>query len=126
MWILLPWILQGFDIVHNEIVGFVQFGWEWQDQMFTIESEENVKDFVFLLSTRNTENCPSNCNNFPPFHHRRFPYGLCHHLSRPAYSLTYERDVKPLPQRLSYLPLPDHERLAPCASHHQIDVQFSR
>lgn len=48
MWILLPWILQGFDIVHNEIVGFVQFGWEWQDQMFTIESEEKCEGFCIL------------------------------------------------------------------------------
>lgn len=57
----------------------------------------------------------SNCNNI-----LIFPYGLYHHLPLPP--PTYEHDAKPLCQRLSYLPLPDHGRVAPYAS---LAIRFS-
>lgn len=51
-----------------------------------------MKDVVFLLSTLNTENGPSNCNIFPPSS-SRFPYWFYHHLSRPAYSSLVRRKI---------------------------------
>jgi len=65
--------------------------------------------------------------NFPPSSSRcSIPLLVMSSSFLALHSLTYEQDVKPLRQRLSYLPLLDHERFAPCASYHQIDVQVTQ
>lgn len=50
------------------------------------------------------------------YHRSQLPLSRANHLSRPAYSPHVRARCKILPRRLSYLPLPDHESVAPYAS----------
>ena len=98
--------------------------------------KKNVKDVVCLLSIPNAENCASNCSNMltPTSLRCNIPLSVISPLtiffieSQSSFSPyilppTHERDAKSLRRILSYLPLPDHGRVTPRISCHQIGSQ---
>lgn len=110
-------------------ISIIQFGWECRDQMFSIESEEYCEGRCYLTFDSERRELRIKLQQYPENYiiaikYSHLIYITAHHyLDRePVIFLalhtppTYERDTKPLRQRLSYLPLPDHERVAPYAS----------
>ena len=110
-------------------ISIIQFGWECRDQTFSIESEENCEGRCDLTFDSERRELRIKLQQYPDnyiiaMRYSNIDYITAHHYlhQEPIIFLslytppTYERDGKPLRQRLSYLPLPDHERVAPYAS----------
>ena len=107
----------------------IQFGWECRDQTFSIESEEECKGRCNLTFDSERRELRIRLQHHLDNYIIAIKYSQVNHITSHNYlhqepviflSLTspptYELDQKPLRQRLSYLPLPDHERVAPYAS----------
>jgi len=111
-------------------IRIIQFGWECRDQTFSIESEENCTGRCQLTFDSERREMRIKLQEFSDTYIIAMKYSQINHITAHNYlsdqepviflSLsvppTYERDKKPLRQRLSHLPLPDHERIAPYAS----------
>ena len=110
-------------------IRIIQFGWECRDETFSIESEENCEDRCSLTFDSERRELRIKLQQYPENYIIAMQYSSIiyinahHYLHRePVIFLslytppTYERDGKPLRQRLSYLPFPNHERVAPYVS----------
>ncbi|KAF8807563.1 RNA-directed RNA polymerase 2 [Phlegmacium glaucopus] len=108
----------------------IQFGWECRDQTFSIESEKNCEGHCDLTFDSERKEMRIKLQELFDTYIIAIKYSQVNYITAHNYlshqepiiffslSLppTYERDRKPLRQRLSHLPLPDHERVAPYAS----------
>lgn len=110
-------------------IKIIQFGWECRDQTFSIESEENCLGRCVLTFDSERRELRISLQQSPDTYIIAMKYPQVNYITVHNYlneepiiffSLntppTYERDEKPLRQRLSYLPIPDHQRVASYAS----------
>ncbi|KAF8167941.1 RNA-directed RNA polymerase 2 [Crassisporium funariophilum] len=131
-----PWVAQERERrvaqlgAEDVAIRVLQFGWDCRDQVFSVESEEHCEGHcsvgfhaerrelrVKLMNNLNTDTYNvvihySHINSITA-HHYLSDAVIILFLNTPP---TYERDQTPLRQRLSHLPIPDHERVAPYAS----------
>ncbi|CAA7266596.1 unnamed protein product [Cyclocybe aegerita] len=111
-------------------VNKLQFGWECRDQVFSIECEDSCEGGCTLAFSKDQRHLriallyqSETYFVVIPFSHIGFmtahtylqdEYAIVFSLNNPP---TYELYRPPTPrQRLSFLPIPDHERVAPYAS----------
>jgi RNA-dependent RNA polymerase len=106
----------------------LQFGWECRDYVFSVECETQCQNSFLGFSAERRELriiLQLNGENY----HIAMNYSQIREITvheSPARDPvilfilhtppTYERDVQPLRKRLSFLPIPDHERVCPYAS----------
>ncbi|KAF8973725.1 RNA dependent RNA polymerase-domain-containing protein [Flammula alnicola] len=110
-------------------INILQFGWECRDYVFSIESETYCDSPASLTFSDERRELRIELQQdfetyFIAIHYSHINETSVHHyletdpviffsLNTPP---TYERNGVPLRQRLSFLPIPDHQRVAPYAS----------
>ena len=117
----------------NIPIKIIQFGWECRDQTFSIESEEKCKErciltfdserrelriklrqdlHTYIIAIKHSQISSITAHNYL----NQEPTIFLSLNQPPAYECSENLNPQALRQRLSYLPIPDHKRVAPYAS----------
>jgi hypothetical protein len=107
----------------------IQFGWECRDYVFSIECEQHCAGRADLLFNDDRRELRVKLRDQEETYFVAMNYSHINSITMNKYleiehamvftlntSPSYERDRQPARQRLSFLPIPDHERVAPYAS----------